>query len=176
MNPTENGHHSRFASPPREAPTPRAGFWNREKFQAFPRKKILVVEDDLQAANGLVMWLSSSGFEVVTTYSGHAAIEVARSEHPDAITLDVQLPDLDGREVATRLHDDRDTAKIPIVFVTGKADQHFKQQCAAVGGKYFIRKPYDPDLLIRLLRSLLAMDGLEEMRQISQAKRRQPLR
>jgi DNA-binding response OmpR family regulator len=141
----------------------------------FKRKKILVVEDDLQVAFGLQKRLLHAGFEVVTTGSGEGAIYCAECEQPSAITLDVRLPDIDGLEVAWRLRRNAATSNIPIIFITGKADRHFKEDCNDVGGLYFIRKPYDPDLLIRLLKSVLAQDELGELQELSAAKRRQPV-
>jgi DNA-binding response OmpR family regulator len=143
--------------------------------EAFLRKKILVVEDDPQVANGLSRRLMNANFDVVSTHSGQSAIHYAHSEHPALITLDVLLPDLDGFEVAMQLGHDPDTARIPIIFITGTANRHITENCGRIGSRYFIRKPYDPALLIQLINSLLARDELAEVRRISQAKRRQPV-
>jgi len=143
--------------------------------EPFVRKKILVVDDDPQVATSLARRLSHAGFEVLSTRSGRGAIHCAQCQHPALMTLDVRLPDMDGLEVAMRLSHDAQTAAIPIIFITGTADRHLKENFDSNDDHYFIRKPYDPDLLIRLINSLLARDELGEMRRVSKAKRRQPV-
>lgn len=138
-------------------------------------KTILTVDDDIKILLGLQKRLTHEGYRVISATDGGSAIELARDETPDAISLDVRLPgDLDGLEVAATLQEDPRTARIPIIFVTGSADQEFKAKCQAVGGKYFLAKPYDSDLLLQLLRGIFARDELAEIRNLSAAKRRQP--
>ncbi len=138
-------------------------------------KTILTVDDDIKILLGLQKRLTHEGYRVVSATDGRSAIELARDESPDAISLDVRLPgDLDGLAVAATLQKDPRTARIPIIFVTGSADQEFKAKCQAVGGKYFLSKPYDSDLLLQLLRGIFARDELAEIRTLSTAKRRQP--
>jgi DNA-binding response OmpR family regulator len=142
--------------------------------QPFLRKKILIVEDDPEMSFGLQKRLSRGGFDVVHTGNGRAAVYCAEFEQPALITLDVRLPDIDGLEVAMLLRRNPKTNSIPIVFITGKADRHFKDECTAVGGMYFIRKPYDPDLLIQLVRSLLEQDAPVRSPEMPRARRLQP--
>ncbi len=137
-------------------------------------KTILVVDDDSKLLLALQKRLTHAGFHVLTAMDGTQALELARDEPVDAISLDVRLPgDLDGLEVAAALQKDARTARIPILFVTGSATDDFKAQCKAVGGRYFIAKPYDSDLLIQTLRGIFGADELSEAQRISSAKRRQ---
>ncbi|MCG8406919.1 MAG: response regulator [Phycisphaerales bacterium] len=137
-------------------------------------RKILIVDDDTHMLVALMKRLSNAGFETVAATNGEDALNHVRENKVDAITLDVGLPgELDGLAVAAALRDDPRGSRIPIIFVTGSADEQFKEQCSASGGKFFIAKPYDADLLIRLLQSIFAEDELGEMREISTAKRRQ---
>jgi CheY-like chemotaxis protein len=112
-------------------------------------KTLLVVDDDDQARHAIEKRLRRSGFHVITAGSGHQAFTLADRHCPDAITLDVRLPDMDGLEVAQWLHDHPRTSSIPIIFLAGKVDRHFREASRAVGGKYFIRKPFDPELLVK---------------------------
>jgi two-component system OmpR family response regulator len=119
------------------------------------RKRVLVVEDDPQVSNALAQRLKHSGFEVVTAASGVEAVHAATNQSIDVMTLDVRLPDMDGFEVASILRDELSTKNIPIIFITGKVDRYFKGRCKDVGARFFIRKPYDADLLLHTLKSVL---------------------
>lgn len=112
-------------------------------------KTVLVVEDDNHARHAIEKRLQRSGFQVITADTGQEALGLAERCQPDAITLDVRLPDMDGLEVAQRLHDQERTTHIPIIFVAGKVDRHFHETSRAVGGRFFLRKPFDPELLLK---------------------------
>ena|SRR3990170_4945781 len=142
--------------------------------ELFERKTVLVVDDDFGILVALEKRLSSAGFLVLTAPSGIDALEHVRQHAVDAILLDVRMPgELDGLGVATTLHKDPDTAHIPVIFVTGAAEAMLKQRCKAIGGQYFICKPYDEDVLVRLLKGVFAQDELAELKKIAKGKRRQ---
>lgn len=141
------------------------------------RKTVLVVDDDTSVLLALEKRLTQAGYCVLTALNGVDALERARLCTVDAISLDVAMPgDVSGLDVADELRLDPSTAHIPIVFVTGTADEHFKERCSEVGGRYFLTKPYDAELLLQTLSSMLAADDLAEIKRISAAKRRQPIR
>jgi CheY-like chemotaxis protein len=140
-------------------------------------KTILVVDDDAGMLVVLQKRLEHAGYRVLTATDAVQALDWAESEHVDAISLDVRLPgDIDGLELAVRFRSNPLTGGIPIIFITGSADDTFGETCRAAGGRCFLAKPYDPDLLIQVLRNIFGADELGEMRRISQAKRRQPVR
>lgn len=139
-------------------------------------RTILVVEDDTKLLLALRKHLTHAGFEVLTAVDGPQALECARERRVDAISLDVNLRgDLNGLEVAELLQRDPRTSRIPIIFITGSADESFREARAAAGGRYFISKPYDSDLLIQVIRGIFAGDELAEVKRLSSAKRRQPV-
>ena len=138
-------------------------------------KTILVVDDDPNVVLALQKRLTHAGYRVLTALTGEDALASARGEQVDAITLDVAMAGaFNGLEVAEFLRQDVRTASIPTLFVTGTADARFKEKCEAAGGTYFFSKPYDADLLIRVLKGLFASDELGEVQRLSRAKRRQP--
>ena len=140
-------------------------------------KTVLVVDDDPDMLHAMRRRLRGAGIDVLTASSGVEALDLAQHTTVDAITLDVCMPgSLDGLDVAAALHSHPGTAEIPVIFVTGTADSMFKQKCEAVGARYFLAKPYDAELLIRLLESIFGQDDLAEIQKLSQAKRRQPMR
>lgn len=139
-------------------------------------KTILVVDDDAHLVLALRRRLVDAGYRVVTAGSGTQAFREARAGSVDAITLDVGLWDqVDGLDVASILSRDPETAHIPIIFVTGQANQEFADKQRAAGGRFFLSKPFDSELLIRMLDGIFANDELAEVRRISSAKRRQPV-
>lgn len=139
-------------------------------------RTILIVDDDAKIVLALEKRLEHAGYRALGALDAQAALAHLRHETVDAITLDVKLPgELDGLTLAAQLRCDPLTARIPVIFVTGSADAEFKSKSQAVGGKYFLAKPYDPDLLLAALRNIFAVDELAQVRQIASAKRRQPV-
>lgn len=140
------------------------------------RHGVLVVDDDPAIVIGLRKRLQAGGFDVAAALNAADALDLARSGVADVMTLDVGLPgEINGLRLAAILKEDERTREIPVVFITGTADDEFKRQCQAAGGVCFLAKPYDPDVLIRLLNGLFGNDELSEAARISSAKRRQPL-
>lgn len=140
------------------------------------KKTILVVDDEPNLVLALQKRLETAGFKVTSSVCGTEAFRRARAGGIDAITLDVSLLDhVDGLDVAAALHCDPQTAAIPIIFITGRADDEFREKYRTVGGRYFLAKPFDAELLIRMLDSLFAHDDLAEAQRLSSAKRRQPV-
>ncbi|TWT40464.1 CAI-1 autoinducer sensor kinase/phosphatase CqsS [Phycisphaerae bacterium RAS1] len=139
------------------------------------QKKVLVVDDDLGVVLALAKRLREVGFQVQTATSGTDAFRFARAGGIDAITLDVGLwDDVDGLDVASVLSREPDTSEIPIIFITGRADSEFEERYRDSGGRFFLAKPYDFDVLLGILDRIFAHDELAEIRQVSELKRRQP--
>jgi CheY-like chemotaxis protein len=139
-------------------------------------RTILIVDDDVPMLLALQKRLEHAGYHVLAAGNGPDALRMVQDNGIDAISLDVGLPgDMDGLSLARLLQADPHTAGIPVIFITGAAHDDFKQKCRAVGGRYFLAKPYDPDLLLDLLRGIFGTDELAELRRLSDAKRRQPV-
>jgi twitching motility two-component system response regulator PilH len=104
-------------------------------------KKILAVDDSTVDLQHLERLLVDAGAVVITASTGEQALQKARSELPQLILLDVNMPGLDGFSTARKLAADPSTKSIPVVFVTAKdqkADRAFAQM---LGAKGFITKP-----------------------------------
>lgn len=114
----------------------------------FPRPKVLVVDD--LPSNVLVLEgiLGSLDCELVCAGSGNEALRCAREHDFAAALLDVQMPEMDGFELATRLRDDVGLREVPIVFVTAFIEGHDNAQRAyAAGGCDFLYKPVTPSVV-----------------------------
>jgi len=118
-------------------------------------KKILVIEDNEQNLYLTTFLLEKQDYEVVQARNGQEGLELAVSERPDLILLDIQLPVMDGYEVAGRLKKAEKTKSIPIVAVTSYAMAGDRETILATGCEGYIEKPIDPDNFVEQVRRFL---------------------
>jgi CheY-like chemotaxis protein len=124
------------------------------------RPKILIVDDDDALADVLCERLERQGFETITAETGESGLAQARSDHPVLIVLDLQLPDIDGFRICEQLADSPETCAIPVIILSGMERPDILRRCRAAGGQYFVRKPYDPNVLLILIRQAISeIDG-----------------
>lgn len=116
------------------------------------KQKILIIEDNDQNMYMLTYLLESNNYEVVQSFNGPAGIILAREKLPDAILLDIQLPDMDGYAVARELRKNLDLSKTPIIAVTSYAMTGDKEKAFEAGATGYIEKPIDPDTFISQLK------------------------
>ena len=118
-------------------------------------KRILVVEDQEDLRGVLRDLLTGSGFEVVEAADGQTGVAKARSERPDLILMDIQLPGIDGYEAARQIKAAPDLQATPIIAVSSLAMKGDEQKARASGCDDYVTKPYSPMQLLRLIRSRL---------------------
>jgi len=119
---------------------------------------VLIIEDDVAAAELLTRQLQAAGFRTHVARTGTEAIAKARALHPAAITLDILLPELDGWEVITRLKHEEETSSIPVVVVSVIDNPELGKALGALD--YFV-KPVDGKLLVDRLRRLKLKTAVE---------------
>jgi two-component system phosphate regulon response regulator PhoB len=121
--------------------------------------KVLVIDDERLIADTISISLRRlSGFEVLTALSGEKGIELARSESPDIILLDVKMPPgIAGPEVCRRLRSDSSTAEIPIIFLTGNLDIDAMAETVELEAQGFMLKPFSPGDLIDKISEILGL-------------------
>jgi len=119
------------------------------------KKKILIIEDNEQNLYLETFLLEKQNFDVVQARDGQKGLELAVSENPDLILLDIQLPVMDGYEVARRLKKDGKTKSIPIVAVTSYAMAGDRGKVLATGCEGYLEKPIDPDNFVEQVRQFL---------------------
>ena len=117
------------------------------------RSTVLVVDDEQLARELIREYLEPAGFNVVEARSGEEALALAASIRPDAITLDLIMPGLDGWQVLTRLKKDESTRDIPVVITSVAADRTI---AIGLGAQAFITKPIDQDQLMQTLAALIS--------------------
>ncbi len=113
---------------------------------------VLVVDDEPQLLRALRINLTARHYEVVAAADGTTALDLAARHVPDAIVLDLGLPDMDGLEVIAGL---RRWAKTPIVILSGRADAADKVDALDAGADDYVTKPFSMDELMARLRVLL---------------------
>lgn len=124
---------------------------SREQVSALVTRRILVVDDNLDAAEGLAMLLSLRGHEVATAYDGPSAIEQARKVQPDVVLLDIGLPRLDGFEVARRLREEHPSRPMLLVALTGYGQERDRVRAREAGFDHHLLKPVRLEMLEQLL-------------------------
>ncbi len=120
------------------------------------KKKILVIEDDPSALRFIEYTLEQEGYQVLTATDGLAGIRKAQNEEPDLIVLDIMLPGIDGFEICHRLRAEPQTAQLPILMLSAKAQEIDRATGLKVGADDYLTKPADPSEIISRVRTLLA--------------------
>ncbi len=122
----------------------------------MPPATVLVVDDDPVILKLLEVNFEMEGFQVVRAADGAEGLERAREVLPDIVVLDVMMPRMTGYEVAKALRENSDTAHIPIIFVTARAQSSDVEKGMELGVEDYVTKPFDPLELIDRVNNLLA--------------------
>ena len=119
---------------------------------AIGQTRILVVDDEPPMVELVRGYLAREGWAVLTASDGNQALEVARSEHPDVVVLDLMLPGLDGVEVCRQL---RTFSDAYVVMLTAKSEEVDKLIGLAVGADDYLTKPFSPRELVARIKAIL---------------------
>lgn len=120
----------------------------------MPRRRKILAVDDNRMNLAILEELLSDDFDLRCAETGGEAISVAKGWEPDAVLLDVMLPDIDGLTVCTRLRNDPALRHTMIVFVTAKALEMERAAGFAAGAKAYLAKPFDGGELLEILTQL----------------------
>jgi DNA-binding response OmpR family regulator len=118
-------------------------------------KKILIVDDDFDTLHMVGKMLERHGFKILAANNGEKAIQMAQSNSPDLILLDVMMPGMDGYEVTRELRGLENTAFIPIILFTAKAQVDDKLEGFEAGADDYLTKPTHPAELIARVNTIL---------------------
>jgi CheY-like chemotaxis protein/two-component sensor histidine kinase len=119
-----------------------------------PSLRILVVDDNRDAADSLAMLLRTTGNDIRTAYDGLEAVQVASEFRPDVVLLDIGLPKIDGHEVAQRIRKEPWGRPMCLIAVTGWSDETDRARSRAAGFDHHLVKPLDTGHLAQLLASV----------------------
>src|SRR5262249_49723810 len=117
--------------------------------------RVLVVEDERDVAEVIRYNLAKEGYEVTLAGSWPDGLRLAREATPDLVLLDIMVPQLNGWEVCRRLKQDRDTAGIPVIMVTGRVEEGDKVLGLEMGADDYVTKPFSPRELIARVRAVM---------------------
>jgi CheY-like chemotaxis protein len=117
--------------------------------------RVQVIEDDRDISRLLRMVLEGDGHEVLVADDGSRGLAMATRRRPHAILLDIMMPFMDGFAVLEALREDERTAPIPVLMLSAMQQESVEERCYRLGAQGFVRKPFDPDILLGLLQELL---------------------
>ncbi|HUF32025.1 MAG TPA: response regulator [Acidimicrobiales bacterium] len=118
-------------------------------------RSVLVVDDDPVILKLLEVNFEMEGFEVLTAADGEEGLAVARSSRPDVIVSDVMMPKMNGLELVAALKADADTASIPVILLSARAQVSDLRDGSDAGADDYITKPFEPLELIERVEALL---------------------
>jgi two-component system alkaline phosphatase synthesis response regulator PhoP len=119
------------------------------------KERLLVVDDEEDILELIKFNLEREGYIVSCAASGEGALQIAKSEIPDLIVLDLMLPGIDGLEVARQLKNEPETRGIPIVMLTAKGEETDIVAGLELGADDYITKPFSPRVLVARVRAVL---------------------
>ena len=117
--------------------------------------KVLVVDDEEDITALVAYHLEREGFRVLQAHDGLQALELVRRERPSLLVLDLMLPHLSGLDVCRRLRKEPDTARLPILMLTAKAEETDKVLGLELGGDDYLTKPFGPRELVARVKALI---------------------
>ena len=118
-------------------------------------KKILIVEDNPMVVEVVQTILEFMGYASIVAMSAEQGVNLAASQLPDLIMLDITLPDMDGFAAARQIRQNQKTRSIPILATTGRVSFEDKEKCLQSGCDNYISKPFTPKQLASRIERLL---------------------
>jgi len=118
--------------------------------------KVLVIDDEAPIRLLCRVNLEAEKMDVLEASDGATGLTQAREGHPDVILLDVMMPGVDGWQIAEQLLEDPRTSRIPIIFLTARAEFRDRARGLDIGGVDYVTKPFNPLELAPLVEDVLA--------------------
>jgi chemosensory pili system protein ChpA (sensor histidine kinase/response regulator) len=138
----------------------RAGWRGKPALQtrgkADERPLAMVVDDSITVRRVTQRLLERNGMRVVTARDGADAVELLQEQVPDILLLDIEMPRMDGYEVARQVRADPRTAHLPIIMITSRTGEKHRQRALELGVDEYLGKPYQESLLLDAMAPLLA--------------------
>lgn len=125
--------------------------------QSYPKPLVLVIDDEAEVLGQVATVLSSAGYDCHCCDTAEAALEFARSTPPQLIISDINLHGHSGLELCQQIKQDPALVEVPVMFLSGAQIPDIIRRSHAVGGSYYLRKPFDPEVLLELMQKALWM-------------------
>ena len=119
-------------------------------------RSVLIIDDERALLEALAVRFRVAGFNPTTAENGLNGLAAAEAHPPDAIVLDMRMPDLDGFEVLARLKQRAELASIPVIFLSANVQDSARQSALASGAWAYLTKPYDPREVVATVAEAIA--------------------
>jgi CheY-like chemotaxis protein len=116
-------------------------------------RRVLIADDNADAADSLAVLLQLEGYEVTVAVDGEIAWQLFQSDRPDIALLDIDMPELGGHELARRMRAAEGDSPVLLIAITGWGQEKDRRESDEAGFDYHLTKPVEPEDLIRLLRN-----------------------
>ncbi len=120
--------------------------------------RVLIVEDDPEVAASLCEHLAAQGLNVLHAALSRTVPKMVEQLQPNLVLLDVRLPDGDGFDLCRTLMNGEGTAGVPVILLSGMESPGLVRRAHQSGARYFLRKPYDPDVLMVLIWEIVSSE------------------
>jgi DNA-binding response OmpR family regulator len=137
--------------------------------------RVLVIEDEPSISQLLRIVLENDGHEVLVADDGSRGLATATRRSPEVIILDVMMPFMDGFAVLEALREDERTVTIPVVMLSAIQKESVEERCYRLGAQAFVRKPFDPDILLGTVQELLSAPPQLKTEHVAREPREVPL-
>jgi two-component system alkaline phosphatase synthesis response regulator PhoP len=117
-------------------------------------KKILIVEDEAEIAQLVKLYLEKDGFRTATANTGVEGLKLIKTDRPDMVILDLMLPEMDGLEICKKIRNAPDTALLPVLMLTAKAEESDTIIGLELGADDYVTKPFSPKVLVTRVKAL----------------------
>ena len=118
-------------------------------------KKILIVEDETDIAQLVKLYLEKDGFRTSIATTGSEGLAMIKANRPDMVILDLMLPEMDGLEICKKIRTAPDTALLPVLMLTAKAEESDTIIGLELGADDYVTKPFTPKVLVTRVKALL---------------------
>jgi DNA-binding response OmpR family regulator len=118
--------------------------------------RVLLIEDEPDVSFVLRIVLEAEGHEVLVADDGSRGVAMATRRSPDVIILDVMMPVMDGFAVLEALREDERSSTIPVMMLSALQSESDEERCYRMGAQTYMRKPFDPQLVLGMLQETLA--------------------
>ena len=115
---------------------------------------ILIIEDNEQNMYMLSYLLEKSNYEVIKTFNGVDGLQYAHEKHPDIVLIDIQLPDMDGYEICSKLRNNGLPKNTTIIAVTSYAMGGDKEKAIEAGADGYLEKPINPETFVKQMENI----------------------
>ncbi len=133
-------------------------------------KKILIVEDEADIAQLVKLYLEKDGFRPTIAKTGVEGLKLVKADRPDMVILDLMLPEMDGLEICKKIRTSLDTALLPIMMLTAKAEESDTIIGLELGADDYVTKPFSPKVLVARVKALFRrLERADDPKQTSYA-------